>query len=189
MNENTTKKTRRIPWLWLLLSLGVIAIDQITKWLCIAYLKGIDAVTLIPGFLRLNYVENRGAAFGSFSDNRWVFMIISTVAIIGVTVYLLGFCEENRLLRAALALIIGGGIGNMIDRIALGYVVDFIDFYGIWDYVFNGADSAVCIGAGMMLLYVVLEIVKEYKQKKQPADQSTDTAAPTDDNSEDHESN
>jgi signal peptidase II len=70
-------------------------------------------------------------------------------------------------MRCSLALIIGGGIGNMIDRIALGYVIDFVDFCGIWSYVFNGADSAVCIGAGMMLLYVVLELIREQKTKKQ----------------------
>ncbi len=166
MNQDTTKQTRRIPWLWLLLSVGVIAVDQLTKWLCIAHLKAVGTVALIRDFLHLTYVENRGAAFGSFTENRWVFMLISTVALIAVTVYLLGFCEQNRLLRASLALIIGGGIGNMIDRIALGYVVDFIDFRGIWSYVFNGADSAVCIGAGMMFLYVILEIVREAKAAK-----------------------
>ncbi len=177
MNQNTTKEPRRTPWLWLLVSLGVIAVDQLTKWLCVAFLKPVDSVTLIPKFLKLTYVENRGAAFGSFSEHRWVFMVISTVAIIGVTVYLLRFCEDNRLLRTALTLIIGGGIGNMIDRIALGYVIDFIDFCGIWSYVFNGADSAVCIGAGLMILYVILEMVKEFKAKKTP-DTKTEDASP-----------
>jgi signal peptidase II len=110
-------------------------------------------------------------------------MVISTVAIIGVTVYLLRYCEDNRLLRCALALIVGGGIGNMIDRIALGYVIDFIDFCGIWAYVFNGADSAVCIGAGLMILYVILEIIRESKTAKQESTANTEDA-PTED---DHE--
>jgi signal peptidase II len=182
MNQTTSEKSRRIPWLWLLLSAAVIAVDQLTKWLCIAHLKEVGSVPLIRNFLHLTYVENRGAAFGSFTENRWVFMVISTVAIIGVTVYLLGFCEQNRLLRCSLALVIGGGIGNMIDRIALGYVVDFIDFRGIWAYVFNGADSAVCIGAGLMILYVILELVRETKAIKQAKEQQS--AAPTED---DHE--
>lgn len=167
MNQTVNTTKRRVPWLWLLVSLGVVAVDQLTKWLCVAYLKPVGRVTLIPDFLKLTYVENRGAAFGSFTENRWVFMVISTVAIIGVTVYLLRYCEDDRLLRCALALIIGGGVGNMIDRIALGYVIDFIDFCGIWAYVFNGADSAVCIGAGLMILYVILEIVRESKAAKQ----------------------
>ena len=181
MNQNATNTARRTPWLWLLVSLGVIAVDQLTKWLCVAFLKPVGRVTLIPGFLKLTYVENRGAAFGSFSEHRWVFMVISTVAIVGVTFYLLRYCEDNRLLRTALTLIIGGGIGNMIDRIALGYVIDFIDFCGIWAYVFNGADSAVCIGAGLMILYVALEMVKEFKAKKTPDAKDTDA---TDDTSE-----
>ena len=183
MNQTVNTTKRRVPWLWLLVSLGVIAIDQLTKWLCVAYLKPVGRVPLIPNFLKLTYVENRGAAFGSFTENRWVFMVISTVAIIGVTVYLLRYCEDNRLLRCALALIVGGGIGNMIDRIALGYVIDFIDFCGIWAYVFNGADSAVCIGAGLMILYVILEIIRESKAAKQEATTNTEDA-PTED---DHE--
>ena len=166
MNENITRQVRRPAWLWLLLSLGVIAIDQVTKWLCVAFLKGYQSVPLIPNFLHLTYVENRGAAFGSFTEHRWVFMVFSTVAIVGVSIYLLKFCENDRLLRAALALVIGGGIGNMIDRILLGYVIDFIDFCGIWSYVFNGADSAVCIGAGMLVLYCILSFVNETKQEK-----------------------
>ena len=183
MNQTVNTTKRRVPWLWLLVSLGVIAVDQLTKWLCVAYLKPVGRVTLIPNFLKLTYVENRGAAFGSFTENRWVFMVISTVAIIGVTVYLLRYCEDNRLLRCALALIVGGGIGNMIDRIALGYVIDFIDFCGIWAYVFNGADSAVCIGAGLMILYVILEIIRESKAAKQGSTANTEDA-PTED---DHE--
>jgi signal peptidase II len=183
MNQTVNTTKRRVPWLWLLVSLGVIAVDQLTKWLCVAYLKPVGRVTLIPNFLKLTYVENRGAAFGSFTENRWVFMVISTVAIIGVTVYLLRYCEDNRLLRCALALIVGGGIGNMIDRIALGYVIDFIDFCGIWAYVFNGADSAVCIGAGLMILYVILEIIRESKAAKQESAADTEDA-PTED---DHE--
>jgi signal peptidase II len=183
MNQTVNTTKRRVPWLWLLVSLGVIAVDQLTKWLCVAYLKPVGRVTLIPNFLKLTYVENRGAAFGSFTENRWVFMVISTVAIIGVTVYLLRYCEDNRLLRCALALIVGGGIGNMIDRIALGYVIDFIDFCGIWAYVFNGADSAVCIGAGLMILYVILEIIRESKAAKQGSTANTE-GAPTED---DHE--
>ena len=181
MNQTVNTTKRRVPWLWLLVSLGVVAVDQLTKWLCVAYLKPVGRVTLIPDFLKLTYVENRGAAFGSFTENRWVFMVISTVAIIGVTVYLLRYCEDDRLLRCALALIIGGGVGNMIDRIALGYVIDFIDFCGIWAYVFNGADSAVCIGAGLMILYVILEIVRESKAAKQQSATEAESTTTEDD--------
>ncbi len=158
---------RGTPWLWLLISLAGILLDQVSKWLCMVYLKAAGSVTIIPGLLKLTYLENRGAAFGSFSDQRWVFMIFSTVAIVGVTVYLLAFSERNRLLRWALALIISGGIGNMIDRVSLGYVIDMIDFYAIWPYIFNVADSFVCVGAGMVVLYCILEMQKELKHHRE----------------------
>lgn len=152
-------------WPYLLVSALCVGVDQWTKWLCVTYLKEIESVTLIPGLLRLTYLENRGAAFGSLSDHRWVFMILSTVAIVAVTLYLLCFSERSRLLCFSLALIVGGGIGNMIDRVAQGFVVDFIDFYGIWSYIFNGADSFVCVGAGLLVLYYILSLKDEMKGK------------------------
>lgn len=160
----TDRKNR--PWLYLLIAAAFVVLDQFSKWLVVTYLKPVGSVTLIPNFLRLTYLENRGAAFGSFSEQRWVFMIFSTVAIVAVVVYLLRFSENSRLLRWTLALIVGGGVGNMIDRIALGYVVDFIDFCGIWSYIFNVADSCVCIGAGMMVLYCILTMRNEAKAKQ-----------------------
>jgi len=170
------RPARGRPWLWLFLSLAGVVLDQFSKWLCSTYLKAVGSVTVIPGFLKFTYIENRGAAFGSFSDHRWVFMIFSTVAIVGVTVYLLRFSENNRLLRLSLAMIVSGGVGNMFDRIGLGYVVDFIDFHAIWQYIFNIADCFVCIGAGLMVLYCILtmrdELKKEEAAKQADADQS-----------------
>ena len=154
------------PWLYLIVAAAFVALDQLTKWLCIWYLKAQGSVTLIPGLLRLTYLENRGAAFGSMTSHRWVFMVLSTVAIVVMIVYLLRYAEPSRLLRWALALIVGGGVGNMIDRVALGYVVDMIDFYGIWPYIFNVADSCVCIGAGLMILHFILAACAEYKASR-----------------------
>jgi signal peptidase II len=162
--NNTARRTR--PWLYLIVAAAFVALDQLTKWLCILHLKAVGSVTLIPGLLRLTYLENRGAAFGSLTSHRWVFMVLSTVAIAAMIVYLLRYAEPSRLLRWTLALIIGGGVGNMIDRVVLGYVVDMIDFYGIWPYIFNVADSCVCVGAGMMVLYFILTARAEYKVKQ-----------------------
>lgn len=161
-NEKRSHQRGR-PWLWLFVSLAAVVVDQLSKWLCAAYLKTVGSITVIPGFLKFTYLENTGAAFGSFTEHRWVFMIFSTVAIVAVTIYLLLFAENNRLLRWSLALIIGGGVGNMIDRISLGYVIDFLDFHAIWQYIFNIADSCVCVGAGLMVLYSILALVQEMK--------------------------
>ena len=148
--------------------LGGIALDQLTKFLATRYLKIIDTKPLIEGVLHLTYVENRGAAFGMLADNRWIFMTLSTIMIVCLSVYLYGgYSPRNKLYTASILLIISGGIGNMIDRISLGYVVDFIDFRLINFAVFNGADSLVCIGAALLVLVLIIDIVKEWQAKKE----------------------
>ena len=148
------------------IALGAVALDQVSKLLILNFLYE-DQVVLIPGVLRFTYVENRGMAFGMLSDHRWVFMLLSVLGIAAIGAYM-WFYVKDRLGRIALSLIIGGGIGNMIDRVAYGFVVDFIDFYlfDFWVWVFNIADSAVCIGAGLFMLYIILDTVKEIKKQK-----------------------
>lgn len=140
----------------------IVAIDWLTKFLTVTYLKPIGDFPLIEGVLHLTYAENTGAAFGMLKDHRWVFLATSTVAIIGIYLYLLWVGEQLRpLLGISLAFIVGGGIGNMIDRIALGYVVDFINFELIDFAIFNGADSFICVGAALMVIYVLFFEMKE----------------------------
>ncbi len=143
-----------------------IILDQLTKWLAVKYLMPIKTQPLIEGVLHLTYVENRGAAFGMLADARYVFLITSTVMILALTFYLVMGMAQNWLYASSVCLIISGGIGNMIDRIALGYVVDFIDFRLINFAVFNGADSFVCVGAGLLILALVLDLIKESRAKK-----------------------
>lgn len=148
---------------------GVVFVDQLTKWLAIIFLKGNESVVFINNILKFTYIENKGAAFGMLSDHRWVFLIISSIAIIGITIYMIKWRPKSQLLCVAISFIVGGGIGNMIDRVCLGYVVDFIDFYAfpkIWKYIFNVADSFVCVGAGMVMLYLILSMVEEAKAEK-----------------------
>ena len=145
---------------------GVIGLDQLTKWLAVVNLQGEPSFPLWPEVFHFTYAENTGMAFGMLKDHRWVFMVFSTVAIIGLAVYLFRFRPESRWMQISMAFIIGGGIGNMIDRIFLGYVVDFLDFTLINFAVFNVADSFVCIGAGMMIVYLVIDLVREIKLEK-----------------------
>ena len=152
--------------IWLAIIAVTVFLDQITKYLTILYLKPIDTQPLWEGVLHLTYVENTGAAFGMMKDSRWVFMIVSTVAIIGILIYLFWKKPQSKLECLSLSFIVGGGIGNMIDRTLLGYVVDMIDFRLINFAVFNVADSFVCVGAGLMVLYLILEMVKESKAEK-----------------------
>lgn len=144
---------------------AVVAADQISKLLVIEYLAPVGQVKLIDGVLHLSYVENRGAAFGMLSDHRWVFMVLSLAAIAALVIYLWKVRPRDRLLTLSLAMIAGGGIGNMIDRMAYGFVVDFIDVAFVWDYVFNVADAAVCVGCGLIILWFILSEIKERKNK------------------------
>lgn len=164
---------------WIIIIIAVIALDQGSKWLVMLFLDREEPLTLIDGVLRFTYVENTGAAFGSFDDHRWVFMIISTIGIIALFIYLWKFRPDSKWACAALSMIIGGGIGNMIDRcfyngslpstVGKNVVIDFIDFCAfpeIWPWVFNIADSFVCVGAGILIVWCIYTIIAEAKEMK-----------------------
>lgn len=133
-----------------------VLLDTLSKNLAIISLKdtGETDFALIPGILHFTYHENKGAAFGMLSDSRWVFMSISSIAIIAIAVYLFCNKENSILLSLSLSMILGGGIGNMIDRVCLGYVVDFINFKIINFPIFNIADTFVTIGAALLISYL-----------------------------------
>lgn len=143
-----------------------IAADQLTKICAAANLKDISTLPIIENIFHFTYVENRGAAFGMLADHRWVFMILSVVGIAAIFVYLTVTKPKSWWMRLALCFIVGGGVGNMIDRIARGYVIDFIDCRFINFYVFNVADSFVCVGCAMFIIAVIIDEVCERKLKK-----------------------
>ncbi len=156
---------------------GGVALDQISKILVDSLMDRGESVAVIEDVFHITYVQNRGAAFGMLSDSRWIFMILSTVGIAALCVYLFRFCKESNIVKISLALVISGGVGNMIDRTLRGFVVDMIDmrFVRIYNfaegevtgfYVFNIADSFVCIGIAVILVWLVKEIVLEFKNKK-----------------------
>jgi signal peptidase II len=139
--------TRRTG-VFLLFAAIVVALDQATKGLAASHLMPGESISVLGDFIRLTLVHNTGAAFGLFPGSRVPFIVVSVVAI-GVVLYLF-FRETYRSVanRVLLGCILGGAIGNLIDRVRLGYVVDFIDIgFGTarWP-VFNAADSAVTIG-------------------------------------------
>ena len=147
--------------------LGSIALDQLTKWLAVAFLEGQPSFPIWQDVLHLTFAKNEGAAFGMLSNHRWVFMIFSTVAIIGLLIYLFRFRPKSRYVQITLAMIVGGGIGNMIDRVILGYVIDFIDFTLINFAIFNVADSFVTVGAFMLMGYLIWDMIREVKAEKE----------------------
>ena len=160
-----------------------IAADQISKYFALEYLKEMETLPIIEDIFHFTYVENRGAAFGMLSEHRWVFMTLSVIGIAAMIVWLAWDKPKSKWLRCAVSLVIGGGIGNMIDRILLGFVVDFIDCRFIDFYVFNIADSCVCVGCGMFVVAVIAAEISESKAKKAAAAEGERAAA--DDNNTD----
>ena len=158
---------------WIAIIFGAVLLDQVSKLLVVRFLDPRESFEIIRGVFRFTYVENDGAAFGMLDDHRWVFMVLSTLGIVALAFYMWKFAPKSRLACVAVSFIIGGGIGNMIDRVRLGYVIDFIDFCAfptLWKWIFNIADSFVCIGAGLLIFYLVLDIIKESKDKENADD-------------------
>lgn len=156
---------------------GCIGIDQLTKWLAVKFLDPNGTTQLIRGVLHLTYMENTGAAFGMLSNAPWVFNTFSVIAILAMSLYLFLGHATGKLYEISVALIVAGGIGNMIDRIGRGYVVDFIDFTRVYfPGIFNGADSFVCIGAGLMILALIREIIAESRAIKEAQKSAEDKA-------------
>ncbi len=150
--------------------LAVIALDMMSKFLVVKLLEPYGAsYPLIKDVLHFTYVENTGAAFGILKEHRWVFLLASLVAI-GIIIRMLTKINiKNKLFLVSLSLILGGGIANMVDRLTIGYVVDFIEFRFINFAVFNIADSAISIGAVLLVIYIIFFEFKEMKSgKNQP---------------------
>jgi signal peptidase II len=143
-----------LRWLWLT-GLALI-LDQITKVMVMENLVAYQDVIALTGFFNLVHVHNTGAAFSLFADQPgWQQGFFVTVALIATVVilYLLRKTRGQSLFSASLALILGGAVGNLVDRVLYGHVIDFLDFYlGTWHWpAFNVADTAITVGAGLMI--------------------------------------
>ena len=143
--------------LWL--PIVIVVLDQITKAMVRAMLPLHASVTIIPGLMDFTHVLNTGAAFGILNTSDFAFKtglisLIAVAALAGVAIYAAGLPRDQIMARTGLALIIGGAAGNLIDRIALGYVTDFVDVYwqGWHFWAFNVADAAITVGVAMMIL-------------------------------------
>ncbi|OYV18741.1 MAG: signal peptidase II [Methylococcaceae bacterium NSP1-2] len=141
---------------WLGLSLLALVLDQGSKLIVDHSMQLYQSIPLLP-FFNLTYVRNMGAAFSFLSEaggwQRWFFAGLALVISLVITVWLSRLQKHETLLAAALSLILGGAVGNLIDRLAYGYVIDFLDvYYGTWHWpAFNIADSAITLGVVLML--------------------------------------
>ncbi|WP_317367108.1 signal peptidase II [uncultured Tyzzerella sp.] len=149
-----------------------IIIDQIVKLICLQKLKPVGSIKVIQDFFYLTYVENTGAAFGVLQGARWIFVMIAFIAVVVCIVYYnrLPINKFLGLARLSLIFIVSGAIGNMIDRLFRGYVVDMFHFifWGKDFAVFNVADILVCVGTFLLAIVIILseEPKKDKKEKE-----------------------
>lgn len=132
---------------------GVLAADLATKAAVRANLAPYESVPVIPGVLWVTHVRNEGAAFGMLQGGRWLFVAIAVGVIVGVTWYLSTRSVSSPWMVGALALVAGGSLGNVYDRVLAGKVTDFVDLG--WFPVFNVADSAVVVGTGILVVWTL----------------------------------
>jgi signal peptidase II len=140
-----------------LISLIIVALDQWTKYLVASKMELGESIPLLPGVFHLTSHRNLGAAFGILQNQRLLFIGITIVVVIGIVVALYRVGGKQPRVATALALVLGGAVGNFIDRVRTGEVVDFLDFTLINFPIFNVADMAITIGVGLLLLDVFLD--------------------------------
>ncbi|MBE4908799.1 signal peptidase II [Bacillus luteolus] len=145
--------------IYYLIALVIIVFDQITKWAIVTYMSLGESITVIESFLYITSHRNRGAAWGILQGQMWFFYIITVVVVIILITYIQKLPKNQRIMGYALGLMLGGAIGNFIDRIFRKEVVDFINTY-IFTYdfpIFNIADSALVVGVGIILVLTLFE--------------------------------
>jgi signal peptidase II len=150
--------------MYIILAVFIVIIDQGTKYLAIIRLKDKQPISIINNFLQLKYVENRGAAFGILQNKQMPLIIFTFLILIGIIYYLYKNRKLTKISKISLWGIIGGSIGNLIDRIRLNFVVDYIDvnFWGYYDFpVFNLADSFLVV---FTILLSILVFTEKYER-------------------------
>ena len=145
--------------LYFIIAILITAIDQILKLLTVSNLKGKSDISLLNGLLKFTYVENRGAAFGILKGAKYLFILLVILLLIFYLYVMLKKKFDSKLLKWGLSLILGGGIGNAIDRLILGFVIDYIRV-SFFPPVCNFADYCITIGTALVLIYICFGKVK-----------------------------
>ena len=143
-----------MPFFSLIVGAVLVVIDQVIKYFVSAYLQPVGSVSVIDNLFSLTYVENKGVAFGMFSDMRWVFVALTSVLLAIIIFYMFRKRPKGKFFYICAALIIGGGIGNLIDRIFYGYVIDYLSL-SFFPPVCNFADYCITAGTIMLVIYLL----------------------------------
>lgn len=150
-------------YLFFLISILLIVLDQLSKWWIVQHMELYQSISVISDFFYITSHRNRGAAFGILQEQRWFFIVVTTFVVIAIIVFMVKMKKETVLTKISLSFILGGAVGNMIDRIRTGEVVDFFHFqFGSYHFpIFNVADSAICVGVVLFLIANLLDYKKE----------------------------
>lgn len=156
-----------MPFISLIVGAVLVIIDQIIKYFISAYLQPVGSVSVIDNIFSLTYVENKGVAFGMFSDMRWIFVALTSILLVIIIFYMFKKRPKGKFFYVCAALIIGGGIGNLIDRIFYGYVIDYLSL-SFFPPVCNFADYCITAGTIMLVIYLLFfsDILDRSKKAK-----------------------
>ncbi len=143
-----------MPFVAIIIGIIMVAVDQIIKYFVTVYLQPLGSVTVIDNLFNLTYVENNGVAFGMFSDMRWVFVALTSVLLFVIIFIMFKKRPKGKMFYIAAGLIIGGGIGNLIDRSFYGYVIDYLSL-SFFPPVCNFADYCITIGTVLLIIYLL----------------------------------
>jgi signal peptidase II len=155
----------------LAVSVLVLVLDQLTKVYIDKTMRLHDSIPVIDGFFSITYLRNKGAAFGILANSAWrlpFFLLVSAVAVLVILVVVSRLRDDQKGSAVSLSLIFSGALGNLIDRVRLGEVIDFLDVYWKGHHwpAFNVADSAICVGVFLLAIEMVLEERREKAQKQ-----------------------
>lgn len=160
-----------MPFISLIVGAVLAIIDQIIKYFVSTYLEPVGSVSVIDNLFSLTYVENNGVAFGMFSDMRWVFVALTSVLLAIIIFYMFKKRPKGKFFYICASLIIGGGIGNLIDRIFYGYVIDYLSL-SFFPPVCNFADYCITAGTIMLVIYLLFfsDVLDSSKKVKKSND-------------------
>ena len=151
-----------LKYIWLPFTV-VVLLDRITKLLVLNNMNVGESIAVIQGFFHLTYILNPGAAFGILAGQRWFFVVVAVVVLGLIVSFQNKLPAEQKLLRVCMGMIAVGAIGNLLDRLFISKVIDFLDFKS-WPYIFNVADSMIVVG-GILMVILVYKMEKSVVQK------------------------
>lgn len=164
----------------ILIIISIISLDQLSKLLVVNTMAENQTIGFIKGFIDFTYRKNTGVAFGMLSEHRWLYMSFTTIMLIAMVVFLIKNKNAHKLIKIAIAFLIGGGAGNMIDRLfrvgtdGKQFVVDFLEFTFVDFAIFNVADSFITFGAILLVIYVIF-LEKKYPIFTVPKKEDSET--------------